>query len=162
MSVALMHLDLGDSYYNKADLNQALYNLLLAFDFLKTKEPSGRFVEVLGKIGLIYSDMGMIEKSQEFQILALNVSEKLSSPQMIMASKNRMALLLSKQNKYAEATMYFEEAIQLGMSNKNFAKELLIAFNGLATVHSKMEKYELSLYCSNKSLKILDTQKSPA
>lgn len=160
-SVALMHLELGDSYYKKADLNQALYNLLLAYDFLKTKEPSDKFVEAVGMIGIVYSDLGMMEKSHEFQTLSLTISEKISSPQMLMVSKNRMGLLLTKENNYVEASRYFEEAIQLGMTDEHFLHELIIAYNGLAYVHFKTGKYGLSLFCSNKSLDILDSQKFP-
>lgn len=159
--VALMNLDLGNRYYKKADLNQSLYHYLLGYDFFKIKEPSDKFAEAVGMIGRIYSDLGMIEESQKFQTLSLKVSENLHNPQMIMTSKNRMGLLLSKQTKYAEATTCFNKAIQIGMADESLMDELLIAFNGLANVHYNTGKYELSLYCSNKSLEILDVQKFP-
>ena len=161
VAVALMDLNLGDIYYKKADLNQSLYHFLLAYDFFKSKEPSTKLVETISKIGKIYSDLDMIEKSSEFQSLSLKLSQRLNSTRMIMTSKNRIALLLVKQDKYTEATVFFEEAIQLGVADKNLHDELLIAYIGLANVHFKNSKYELSIFCAHKSLAMLDIQKFP-
>ncbi|MEM9363361.1 MAG: histidine kinase [Bacteroidota bacterium] len=161
LAIAMTNFELGELFYQGVQLNEALDKFLLAHDFFKTQAPSVKFFDTKSRIAKIYNDLEMYDKSREFETSALELSQVLNSPGAIMASKNRIALLLSKDNNFEEAANSFQEAIMMGMGKPDLKEELLIAFNGLAVVHYSTGKYELSLYCSNKSLEILDVNKYP-
>ncbi|MGX1930967.1 tetratricopeptide repeat protein [Flagellimonas sp. 2504JD4-2] len=168
MAIALMNFELGEIYYQHTYLNQSLSHFLSALDVFKKQGPSLRLLEITDAISRIYWDLDMLGKSLEFQMQSLEINKALSSSIGIMASKNRIASILSREGCFNEAIKYFEESVRYhsdsitdAFRDPGLLEELLVSLNGLAEVYYNIGKYKLSLVCSKRAFEIMDEETKP-
>jgi HD-GYP domain-containing protein (c-di-GMP phosphodiesterase class II)/Tfp pilus assembly protein PilF len=104
---------LGKSYYQQAQLNEALPALENAYHLFKQAGNSVSTLEALLELGRVHRDLGHFEKAAEHFEYALRLAQETNHPQSEVDAMNLQASVYNAQGKTATALKCLQESLRI-------------------------------------------------
>lgn len=165
---ALTH-DLSDSiraflmgeYVNELRFNDPVLALKTAKELKLLAEKMGsprRIAATSSKLGLIYSDLGYLEKALDCQLTALQNYEKLKDTLQIAGAQLNVAMVYKKEGSFDQALGYLKISLVNFKAKKNKFGEAYV-YNNMATISRDRRELDKAMEFFSKSLKIKEELK---
>ncbi|WP_431134075.1 adenylate/guanylate cyclase domain-containing protein [Psychroserpens mesophilus] len=113
INLASAQLNLGDEYFNQKKLDSALYLFSESGKIFKAKDFELGEAYNIGNVGLVYAEMGEIEKAEENLNHAVDVLTKLGDYQPICVYLNAISDIFEEKNNTSKALEYALKSLNI-------------------------------------------------
>ncbi|MBK7362809.1 MAG: SpoIIE family protein phosphatase [Micavibrio sp.] len=154
--IAISNKILGQIYLGKNDNTTALKHYLKAVEnFKKLKDTTcSRYINSLNDIGHIYWVYGMYQKSYEYYLKALKISEKINDKILILNVNMNISELYFSKREFDKSIYFYNNSIKLVQNNYDTLVYFPLAFNGLANNFLDKKEYDKSILYFNRVINI--------
>ncbi|NJX14576.1 tetratricopeptide repeat-containing sensor histidine kinase [Tamlana crocina] len=156
-----VYSSLGILYKAEGNYEKAIdtYFEGIAYDE-STNNDYGKFIKLIN-IGNVYSKMGNLTKSTEYELQALKLAKISKNENMQFALGtllNNIGGGYAQLKDYDKALQYFNESLAVNTENQN-TKEIARNYNNLGVVYHEKGDFEQALHVLKKALKIREDLK---
>jgi tetratricopeptide (TPR) repeat protein len=110
-TIANLHNDLGILYYNKSEIDKAMFHYEKAYELSKKiKDREGEAI-ALGNIGTVYKAKGELDKALEYLLQALEINHRIGHIQGEASNLGNIGIVYQVKGELDKALEYYSQAL---------------------------------------------------
>ena len=145
---------LGIKQYRADQWSQTLVAWEKALNLFQQLGEQQREAKLLGAVGVVYKQLGLYEKSLNYQQQSLQLNRQLQNPAGEAASLLNIGILYDLQGDYAQSIRHYEQSRKISRHVQAPRAELRVLAN-LGITYKKLGSYEQALESYQRSLELL-------
>ena len=132
---------------------EGLKNYLIALKIYESKEDVDQQGTVINNIGMIYSQMDLLEKAKVYHRKAIAIFQKSKYQKGLSESYNNLAIALANQDSLTKALRYFNYSLQIEEKLKD-KKGIAESYNNVAGIYYYLQQIDSAKYYFEKSVEL--------
>jgi len=132
---------------------EGLKNYLIALKIYESKKDIDQQGTVINNIGMIYSQMDLLEKAKVYHRKAIAIFQKSKYQKGLSESYNNLAIALANQDSLTKALRYFNYSLQIEEKLKD-KKGIAESYNNVAGIYYYLQQIDSAKYYFEKSVEL--------